>query len=167
MPKPWREFSGSLSASLLAFWLVGWGARAVLYAPPVDTFAVCGLLHALQATYHRRRLAADPSYRIPGCGCAGGGRDRTANVLRSDASAIAGIPVSVIGGLFYTAIVVLVHADHARMAAVIAVLAVIMSAYLTYVMVARIGGLCSACLNTFALNLLLLWQLASTGAAGF
>jgi uncharacterized membrane protein len=52
-----------------------------------------------------------------------------------------------------------VYLGHIELARSLAILAVLASAYLSYAMVVKIGGLCVNCISVAALNLLILWNL--------
>jgi uncharacterized membrane protein len=152
------EYLKALIGSVIAFWILS-ALLSLLHARPLYTLAAFGLFYSLQATYYKVRLAADPDFRIPGCGCRGGGADDSEAVLRSGESAILGVPNSVLGAVLYPALVLLAATGHADAALALAILALAASAWLARVMIVRIRGLCLTCINIAALNLLLLWQL--------
>ena len=152
------EFLKTLLGTVIAFWIIASLLSYFVHARPLYTLAAFGLFYSLQATYYKYRLAVNPDYQIPKCKCAGAAKDGTETVLKSGASAILGIPTSALGVVLYAALLLLVSAGLAGPAMLMAVLAMVASAYLAYVMVARIGGLCSTCINIAALNVLILWQ---------
>jgi len=154
-----REFLKTLLASAIGFWIIVSLLAYFFHATPVYTLIAFGLFFSLQATYHKYKLSVDPAYKIPRCGCGGARNDATETVLRSRESAILKVPNSAIGAALYAALLVLIAAGYASAATLMAVLAVMVSVYLAYVMVARIAALCSNCINIFALNLLIVWQL--------
>jgi hypothetical protein len=51
------------------------------------------------------------------------------------------------------------YAGYAGIAFFVSAAAVLVSGYLAYVMITRVKGLCSTCINIAALNCLILWQL--------
>ncbi len=155
-----REFLTTLLGAMLGFLLIAELLAHLAGLSQAYTYSAFGLLYSLQATYYRHRLAADPEFKIPSCGCAGRRRvDGTESVLRSRHSAILGLPNSVFASAFFLAVPVLVATAHARMALPLAVAAVAACAYLSYVMLARIRNLCATCINIAALTVLILWQL--------
>ena len=118
------------------------------------------MLFRSQANYYKYKLSADPDYKIPRCGGCGGRRnDNTEAVLRSRKSALLGIPNSLLGAVFYSALLLMVYMKHPGAAMYLAVAGVLASGYLSYVMIVRIEALCALCVNTTALNLLILAQL--------
>jgi uncharacterized membrane protein len=153
------EFLKTLLGTLLAFLIITSLLSYFFHAQPVYTLAAFGLLYSLQATYYKYKLSVDPGYKIPHCKCAGAGKDSTEIVLRSRESAFLRIPNSAFGALLYAALVPLVYTDYVGAAILLAILALLASTYLAYVMVVRIGGLCSNCINVFTVNVLILWQL--------
>jgi uncharacterized membrane protein len=153
------ELLKTLLGSVLGFWIVTGLLSTFLHVKPVYALAVLGLFYSLQSTYYKYRLSADPTYRIPRCGCGGAGKDGSEVVLRSKESAILRVPNSALGAALYVVLLASVLDGRAGVAQVAAILAVSASAYLGYLMVARIGALCSNCVNVAALNVLVLWQL--------
>jgi uncharacterized membrane protein len=153
------EFLKLMLGSLIAFWVV---TRLLAFIPGVRAlyaFVAFGLVYSLQATYYKVKLSIDPSYRIPHCRCGGQQYDDTEVVLKSRESALLKVPNSVLGSALYVTLAILIHLNHGTAATALAVTAVLLSAYLGYVMVARIAGLCPTCINVAALNVLILWQL--------
>jgi uncharacterized membrane protein len=154
-----REFLKTLLGSVLGFWIISGLLAYVFGATPLYSFVAFGFVFSLQATYYKYRLFLDPEYKIPKCGCASAGKDATEVVLQSRESAILKIPNSALGCLLYAGLAVLIYAEYSRAAMLITALAVIVNSYLGYVMIVRLAGLCSICINIFALNMLILWQL--------
>lgn len=160
------EFVKAMLGAALGFWLLA-GALAWLFdARPLYTYVVLAIVFALQATYYKRQLARDPEFRVRRCHCAGARRDNTETVLKSSASTILGVPNSVWAVALYSALLVLLHGGYARAALLVAGVAVLASGYFGYVMIARVKGLCSTCVNIAGLNCLILWQLLPVLRAG-
>jgi uncharacterized membrane protein len=153
------EFVKMLAGSLVGFWIITALLAYIPHARPLYTLPLFGLLFSLQATYYKYRLARDPGFKIPKCRCPGREGDDTEAILRSRESAILKIPNSLLGVVAYVALLFLVHSQRADAAMWLAAAAVLGSAYLSYVMVARIRSLCANCVNVAALNLLILWHL--------
>ncbi len=152
------EFIKTLCGAVIGFWIVTALLTHFFHAKPLYALSTLGLLYSLQSAFHSYKLAADPSYTIPKCGCAGAGKDASELVLRSKQSAILRVPNSVLGATLYLIMLMLVYQGHHGAATLTAVLAVLASAYLAYVMVAKLAALCSNCINVAALNLLILWE---------
>jgi uncharacterized membrane protein len=153
------ELLKMMMGSLIGFWVIGKLLTYIFHTNPSYTFCVLALVYSVQATYYKHRLTANPSYKIPKCSCASGRKDNTEAVLRSRESAILGIPNSVLGTALYSALLLLLHGKHVETAMLVAIVTVLVSAYLGYVMVAKIGDLCTNCINIGALNFLILWRL--------
>jgi uncharacterized membrane protein len=151
------EFLKMTTGSLVGLWVIA-ELLAILGARPLYTLAALGLVYSAQAAYHKHRLAVDPAYRIPKCGCAGRRNDNSELVLQSRESSILRIPNSVLGIVSYAAILSLVYLNHNDAAMALAIAALCVSAYLSYVMIVRIRGLCASCVNIAAVNILILWQ---------
>ena len=158
LPMLLPEFLKMLFGSLVAFWIIGKLLEYIFHARPLYTFAVFGFVYSVQATYYKYRLAVDPGYKIPKCRCAGLRDDNTEEVLKSRESAILRVPSSVFGALFYFGLMVLAYLKHTDAVRLIAFVALVISAYLSYVMVVKIGRLCVNCINVSALNVLILLQ---------
>jgi uncharacterized membrane protein len=158
---PLPEFLRTLGGSLLGLWIIALLLEYTTGARSVWTFAVLGIVYSLQATYHKHKLSVDPSYRIPRCGCTGRRDDDSEAVLRSRGSAILGVPNSVLALALYPGLLLLLYTGHGETATLLASAAVAASAYLSYVMVARLASLCATCINVVALNVLILWQLVA------
>lgn len=158
MPAMLPEFIKTLCGAVIGFWIVTALLTHFFHAKPLYALSALGLLYSLQSAFHGYKLATDPSYTIPKCGCAGAGKDASELVLRSKQSAILRVPNSVLGATLYLILLMLVYQGHHGAATLTAVLAVLASAYLAYVMVAKLAALCSNCINVAALNLLILWE---------
>ena len=153
-----QEFSKMMLGSLAALWVLGRVLAYLAHANALYAWSALGLIFSVQAAYHKYRLARDPDYKIPRCKCAGRRNDHTEAVLRSRHSAILKVPNSWLGVAFYPGLFVTAYLHHTGAAILLAVAGVAVSAYLSYVMIARIGGLCANCINTAALNVLILIQ---------
>jgi uncharacterized membrane protein len=152
------EYLKILLGSLIGFWLITTGLEYFFGVTPLYALPVFGFLYSVQSAYHRYRLSVDPEYKIPRCRCPHQSNDDSEKVLQSSASATLRIPNSVVGALFYPAFFLVAYPGHVTQAWFLAILAVAASAYFGYVMIARIAGLCSACINIAAVNVLVLWQ---------
>ena len=153
-------------AELLVGTLLGFGLVTVLLRrfTSVDPLWVLGgvaLLYSLRSAYYEHRLATDPGFALPKCGCGGRGDDRTEAVLGSRYSRVLGVPVAALGAVLYAALLASVGLGAHAAATGLAAFAAGTSAYLGYAMVVRIGALCPACVTVAGLNLLLLWQAAA------
>jgi uncharacterized membrane protein len=158
IPAVLREYARMLAAATAGYWVL---AAAISWATGAEvTYLLLGLamLFAAQATSYKIKLARDPSYEISGCGCGAGGIDGSATVLTSRYSALFGVPVSVLALVLYAALAAALAAGESEVAVALALVAVVASAYLGHAMVARIGAVCSTCINIAALNVLLLLQ---------
>lgn len=150
------DFIMMMTGSLLAFWIIGKLLEYVFHASPLYTFAGFGLIYSVQATYHKYRLSVDPGYKIPKCRCTGLRHDNTEEVLKSRESAILRVRNSVLGVVFYFTLLVLAYLKHTDAVRLVAFVALGVSAYLSYLMVIKIGSLCINCINISALNVLIL-----------
>ena len=153
-----REYLETLMQSLIGFWIV---AKVLSYIPHYNalyTFPLFGLLYSLQSSYHKYRLSVDPNFKIPKCRCAGRANDNAEVVLKDKHSSIAGIPYSAFGIVFYSLLLLSIGRNELRAALLVSAAAVVVSAYLSYVMVAKIRSLCTNCINVAALNVLSLLQ---------
>jgi len=153
------DFLKALGQGLVGFWIIAAVLQTTLNVQPLHTLAALGLFYSLQATYYKHRLARDPGYKIPKCRCAAGGNDATEKVLASRESSILRVPTSLLGALWYASILVLVSGRYAGALQVLVIVPVCASAYLSYVMVQRLGNLCGNCINVAALNILILVSL--------
>lgn len=158
-PAPVARWVQSLASALIALWVLAALLSFLLDVQPVYTLSVLGLLFSIQATYYKHKLSVDPAYAIPGCKCGGSGSDRTEAVLSSRAGEVLRVPASVFGVIVYAALLYLLREGRTDAALVVAALTLLASAYLAYVMVARIRALCSLCISTCAANVLLVWYL--------
>ena len=152
------EYLKILLGSMIGFWLITAGLDYLFSVASLYALPVFGLLYSGQSAYHQYRLSIDAEFRIPKCRCSHQSSDSSEKVLRSPASATLKIPNSLVGALYYPAFFLVAYAGHVTEAWVMAMLAVAASVYFGYVMVVRIAGLCSACINIAAINLLILWQ---------
>jgi uncharacterized membrane protein len=152
------EFLKMMIGALLAFWIIGKLLEYIFHARLLYTFAVFGFIYSVQATYYKYRLSVDPGFKIPKCRCVGYREGDTERVLKSTQSAILRVPNSVLGAVFYSALLVLAYLKHVEAVRLVAIVAVVVSAYLSYVMVVKIGSLCVNCINVSALNVLILLQ---------
>ena len=155
------EYIKVLLGSMIGFWLVAWPLSHFLGAQRVYTYAALGFVFSLQATYYKYQLAKNPDFKVRRCNCGGARKDGSETVLKSSESAPLGAPLSLLGAVLYGVLIVLVYSGAAAPALAVALLAVLVNAALAYVMIVRIGALCSICINVSALNLLILWQMLS------
>jgi len=160
----WVEFFKMLLGSVVTFWIIAKLLSYLPHASPLYTLPLFGLLFSIQATYYKYKLSRDPNYRIPKCKCTRGD-DQTGNVLQSEKSTLLGIPNSLFGVAFYSALLLMAYARHPGAEVYLGIAGLLASTYLAYVMIVKIEAVCSLCVNTVALNLLILWQfwLSSTG----
>ena len=157
LPALLPEYLNTLVGALIGFWLLAELLSWLFDVDPLYTIGAIGLLYSSQATYYTLRLAADPAFTVPKCACAGRAHDNTEVVLRSPASTILKVPNALLG-------MPLVrrphrpgrHRQHDAAALPLAVVAVAASAALGVVMVARVRALCPICINTAAMNVLIL-----------
>lgn len=150
---------------LLASSVVGLGILTALIAwltpaEPELVLAAFGLLFSIQAASYSVRLARDPDFTVPGCGCGVDVADDTATVLRSHEGKLFGVPGPFLGVVLYAALLGAVVLDMPAAVVALAVVAGLTSAYLGYVMVVRLASVCSLCVSVTAINLLLLLHLA-------
>ena len=158
IPAIWADFAGMTLGALLAFWLA---ARLLSWAFGVDPLFVylpLGLLFSAQSTYYKYRLAADPNYKIPRCGCAKTPRSVDAEkVLASkEGELLPRIPNALIVALLYALLLALAWGGYLPAVGALAAAACLFGGYLAYAMLFRIGSLCANCINIAALNLLVL-----------
>lgn len=156
LPELVPDYLNMLVGALLGLWLLAWLSARYLGASPSYLLAACGMLYAMQAAWYGARLNADPTFKVPKCGCAGGAKDNPDAVLRSVHSRIGGVPNAVLAVGFYVGFTVLVLLDLRAIATVGAGLSVLVSAWLGYVMVTRVRALCANCISLAAVNILLL-----------
>lgn len=153
-------------AELLTGTVVGFGIVTILLRrfTSVDPLWVLGsvaLLYSLRSAYYEHRLATDPGFALPKCGCGGRVNDRTEAVLGSRYSRVLGVPVAALGAVLYAVLLACVALGVHGATTGLAAFAVGTSAYLGYAMIVRIGALCPACVTVAGLNLLILWQAAA------
>ena len=153
------EYLKVLIGSILGFWLLAWPVAEFFDVPRLYTYALLGLVFSLQATHYKYQLAKDPEYKVRRCNCGGARKDGTETVLKSGASTIAGIPNSLLGAALFGVLLVSIYSGYTGTAQLVAAAGVLVSAYLAFVMIVRVGALCSTCINIAALNVLILWQL--------
>lgn len=149
------EYFKTLLGAVLGFWLLAWPATAWLDVSRGSVYAVLGLVFSLQVTHHKVRLARDPGYTVRRCNCGGSRADRTEVVLASHTADVGGVPVSLLGAALYAAVLLTMATGQPDAVRALAVLGLLASGYLGWVMVTRIGALCSTCINVAALNVLL------------
>ena len=159
LPDVTAEFLKMLTASVIGFWILTELLAYVSPAEPLYALPALGLLFSAQATFYKIKLATDPDFEVPSCGCGLSRPDDTASVLRSKESSVLGIPNSVLAIVLYVALLAAVSGNHHDAALALAVVAGLASAYLGYVMVFRLASLCATCVNVAALNVLLLAHL--------
>lgn len=160
LPALLPEYLKVLLGAMIGFWLIS-AALGLLGARPIYTYAVLGLVFSLQATWYKRQLARDPNFRVKRCNCGGVRKDSTETVLSSSASTMLGVPNSVLGALLYSGLIVLLYRGEITAALIVALAAALVSAWLAYVMIIRIKGLCSTCINIAALNIWLVMLLVN------
>ena len=153
-----REYLETLLGSLLVFTAVFELLARLGGVSPLYTLPAFGVVYASQSSYYKLRLTLDPDFAIPSCGCAGRRHDGSADVLRSRHSTILGVPSSLLAVLFFGAVLGLTAAGEPGPLPALAAFALAASAYLGYVMLARVRSLCSICINIAALNVLIFWQ---------
>jgi len=153
------EFLKMLAGSMLAFFMMNWTLGRFLHVRPLLLFPVLGLIYSAQATYHKYRLSANPSYRIPKCKCAGRRNDGTESVLRSSHSAWLGVPNSLFAAVIYAGLLTAVFFHQGNAINALVTVLIVASAYLSYVMIRKVSALCGTCINISALNVLILLQL--------
>ena len=159
LPPAFRDFARMLAAAVVGFGILSELLAWLTPIEPLPALAALALLFSAQATSYAVKLARDPDYEVPGCGCGTSVNDDSTAVLRSPQSRILGVPVSAYGALLYTALVAAVFADLRAATVVLALAAALASLYLGYVMVARLASVCTLCVNVAALNVLILLQL--------
>lgn len=158
LPAVLPEFLRMFLGAALGFGILAELLRHFAGVNPLYVLPSLGLLYSVQVSFYKYRLAVDPDYEVPKCGCAGAANDKTEVVLRSGESAVFGIPNSVLATGLYAVLLLLVYLDRDVAALVPAIVAGLASVYLSYVMVGRIASLCPICVNVAALNLLVLVQ---------
>ncbi len=153
------EYLRVLAGALVTFGIASELVLRLTDVSPVYVLVGVGLVYSVQITHHRYKLSVDPGHEVTGCACFRTGADNTAVVLRSRESALAGIPNSVVGAVLYAGLALAAYSGQTGIAIGLAAIALLGSAYLGYVMVARLASLCPLCINVAALNVLLLFYL--------
>lgn len=153
------EYLKVLAGNILGFWLLAWPVAGIFDVSRLYTYAVLGLVFSLQATHYKYQLAKDPGYKVRRCNCGGARKDGTETVLQSRASTVVGIPTSLLGVAIYGVLLVVIYSGRMGTAQALAIVGLLVSAYLAFVMIVRLGALCSTCINIAALNVLIAWQL--------
>lgn len=159
VPPLLHEYARMVLATVVGFGIVALLLRRLTDVDPIWVLAGVALMYSLRAAYYKAKLALDPEFTVPKCGCAGAANDRTEVVLRSRYSTILGVPNAALGAALYIALLAAVLTRHHGAATALAVVAVAASAVLGHAMVARLGALCPTCVTIAGLNLLILWQL--------
>jgi uncharacterized membrane protein len=153
------EYGEMLLGTLVGYGIVTLVLRRFTGFDPVWALGGVALVYSLRAAYYEFKLATDPDFTVPKCGCPGAAIDRTEVVLRSRHSTLLGVPNAVLGSLLYTALLVALQLGQHSAATALAAAAVLGSTYLGHAMVMRIGALCPTCVTIAGLNLLMLCQL--------
>ena len=153
------EYLRVFTVALVTFGIASELVLRLTDVSPVYVLVGVALVYSVQITHHRYKLVADPGHEVAGCACFRTAADKTAVVLRSRESAVAGIPNSVVGAVLYAALALAAYLGQTGIAIGLAAVAVLGSAYLGYVMVVRLASLCPLCINVAALNVLLLFHL--------
>lgn len=159
LPRLLPDYLKMVLATLIGFGFVAWLIRRFTALDPLWVLVGIALFYSLRAGYYKLRLALDPGFTVPKCGCAGAADDRTEVVLRSAYTNLFGVPNELLAVGLYSALLAGVQLDQRMAAAVLAAVAVAAAAYLGYAMVAKIEALCATCVTIAGLNLLILWQL--------
>ena len=155
LPALVADYLNMLIGALLGLWLFAWLAERYLGAPAPYVLSAFGMLYALQAAWYGARLTADPAFKVPKCGCAGGAKDNPDAVLRSAHGRVGGVPNAVLAVGFYVGFALLTRLELHPVALCAAGVSVLVGAWLGYVMVTRIRALCANCVSMFAVNILL------------
>ena len=159
MPALLPDYCRMLFGSVVGLGIGVWLLQRFAELDPRYVLPSIGFVYSAQAASYKMKLARDPDFKVPNCGCSGAVNDRTKAVLLSRQSTILRVPNGVFGLGLYTAVVLLVHQHHAPYAAALAIVGLLASAYLGHAMIVRIGGLCSTCVNIAAVNVLLVAHL--------
>ncbi len=159
LPALLPDYTKMLVGTIVGFGIVTFLLRRFTDVDPLWILGGVALTYSLRAAYYKVKLAIDPNFTVPKCGCAGAANDRTEVVLRSKYSTLLGLPNALLGSLLYTALLVAVWLGQHDTATALALAAVLGSAYLGHAMVVRIGALCPICVTIAGLNLLMLWRL--------
>jgi len=153
------EYGKMVVGTVVGYAIVAFLVRRFTDLDPLWILGGVALTYSLRAAYYKVKLATDPSFAVPKCGCAGAANDRTEVVLRSAYSSLLGVPNAVLGSLLYAALLVTVELGQHAAATALAVAALVGSAYLGDAMVRRIGALCPTCVTIAGLNVVMVWQL--------
>jgi len=159
LPAAAPDYFRLLVGAVVGFGIVAIVLRRFTSVDPLWVLIGVALAYSLRSAYYKRKLAADPTYALPKCGCHGSVNDRTEIVLRSTYSSTLGVSNSALGAILYVALLSCVLLHLHGLATAFVVVAVVGSAYLGYVMVVRLGAICPTCVTIAGLNLLILWQL--------
>ena len=159
LPAVAPDYFRLLVGTIVGFGIVALVLRRFTTVNPLWVLVGVALVYSLRSTYYKRKLATDPNYTVPKCGCGGVVNDRTEIVLRSPYSTLFGVSNAMLGVILYVALLVSLLLGLHGVATALAVVAVLGSAYLGYVMVVRIAALCPTCVTIAGLNLLIIWQL--------
>jgi uncharacterized membrane protein len=159
VPPPANEYAKMIVGTVVGYGIVTFLLQRFTDVDPLWILGGAALTYSLRAAYYKVKLATDPSFTVPKCGCAGAANDRTEVVLRSTYSSLLGVPNAVLGSLLYAALLITVGLDRDAAAAALAVTALVGSAYLGHAMVMRIGALCPTCVTIAGLNVVIVWQL--------
>lgn len=159
LPELLPEYLKMLFGTVVGFGIVAILLRRFTDVDPLWVLAGVALAYSVRAGYYKLKLAVDPDFTVPKCGCAGAVNDRTEVVLQSTYSALLGVPNAALGAALYVALLVAVQLQQHTAAVALAFVAVIASTYLGYAMVVRLAALCPTCVTIAGLNLLIIWQL--------
>lgn len=159
LPALLPDYTKMLVGTVVGFGIVTLLLRRFTDADPLWILGGLALTYSLRAAYYKVKLATDPDFKVPTCGCAGAVNDRTEVVLSSTYSTLLGVPNALLGALLYAALLASAQLGQHAVATALAVVALLGSAYLGHAMVVRIGALCPTCVTIAGLNLLMLWQL--------
>ncbi len=153
------EYGRMVVGTVVGFGIVTLLVRRFTDVDPLWILGGVALMHSLRAAYYKVKLATDPTFTVPKCGCAGAANDRTEVVLRSTHSSFLGVSNAALGSLLYAVLLVCVGLGQHAAATALAVAALLGSAYLGHAMVVRIGALCPTCVTIAGLNVVMVWQL--------
>jgi uncharacterized membrane protein len=154
-----NEYAKMIVGTVVGYGIVAFLVRRFTDVDPLWILGGAALTYSLRAAYYKVKLATDPSFTVPKCGCAGAANDRTEVVLRSTYSSLLGVPNAVLGSLLYAVLLATVGLEQHAAATALAVAALFGSAYLGHAMVMRIGALCPTCVTIAGLNVVMVWQL--------
>jgi uncharacterized membrane protein len=162
LPAIWADFARMTLGALIAFWLAAYALSWAFGLEPLFVYLALGLFYSAQSAYYRYRLAADPNFRIPKCGCAKTPASvDTEKVLKSaEGELLPWVPNAMLATALYAVLLALAWTGPLVAVGALAAAACLSGAYLAYVMVFRIGSLCANCVNIGALNVLVLCRAA-------